>query len=77
MTPLRQDLLFFYFVSNQFCTQMTENSKDYSLKILIYEFVRNCELGHSRKNPNKGGWAEDIEFQGVLKKEHMEIPEVS
>ena len=24
-----------------------------------------------------GGWAEDTEFQGVLKKEHVEIPGVS
>ena len=60
---------------------MTENSKDYSLKIMIYKFVRKCELGYSRKNPNGGdgggGWAEDTEFQGVLKKEHVEIPGVS
>ena len=41
---------------------MTENSKDHSLKIMIYEFVRKCELGYSWKKPKQGGWAEDIEF---------------
>ena len=30
-----------------------------------------------RKKPEQGGWAEDMEFQVVLKKEHEEIPRVN
>ena len=37
-------------------------------------------MGYSRKNPNMntstGAGVEDMEFRGVLKKEHMEIPGV-
>ena len=35
-------------------------------------------MGNSRKNPNSGveGGVGDIEFSGVLKKEHTEIPEI-
>ena len=32
-------------------------------------------MGYSRKNPNRG--VEDMEFLGVLKKKHEEIPGVS
>ena len=32
-------------------------------------------MGYSRKNPNKE--AEDMEFPGVLKKDHVEIPGVN
>ena len=38
-------------------------------------------IGLFQKKPKRGGmgggWAEDTEFQGVLKKEHVEIPGVS
>ena len=29
------------------------------------------------EKPKQGGWAEDMEFQGVLKKKHAEIQGVS
>ena len=37
-------------------------------------------MGYSRKNPDRWqvGWdVEDIDFAGVLKKEHVEIPGVN
>ena len=36
-------------------------------------------LDYSRKNPNRGGvrGCEDIEFPGVIKKEHVKIPGVN
>ena len=65
---------------------MTENSKNYSLKIMIYEFVRKSELGYSRKKPNKGVKARtwnftgcwkksiEVEFQSVFTKKPVEFP---
>ena len=49
---------------------MTENSKDYSLKIMIYKFVRKCELGYSRKNPNGGGWGGGVELRTLSFREY-------
>ena len=31
-------------------------------------------IGLFQKKHKQGGWAEDMEFQWVLKKEHVEIP---
>ena len=48
---------------------------------IIYKYISihvsstNARLGYSRKNPNRG--VEDMEFSGILKKEHAEIPGVN
>ena len=34
-------------------------------------------FGYSKKNPNRERGVEDMEFPGVLKKEHVEIPGVN
>ena len=38
------------------------------MKIMIYEFVRKCELGYSRKNPNSGVELRAWNFRGYWKK---------
>ena len=49
--------------------------------VLFLSVVMTRKLGNSRKNPDQTGeggggtgWGEDMEFPGVLKKDHAEIP---
>ena len=46
------------------------------LKIILWRLwvCKKIWIGLFQKKPKQGGWAEDMEYQGVLKKEHVEIP---